>query len=186
MHHPACMPPSRAPGPTRGLKYSRCACCVGCVTVITHAHRWTFFRSCRARFKKRPGPILSAPKLCLRVCFLYPTCIPIDKSKNRQFRQDSHSCIYIHIFIHVYICIYMHMYTRKCVYVYMCVRVCIYVFIYICIHTRIHINVFTCKCTVCLEDITTDMGIYLYVYIYSYIFASVCVYMYTHVNVYYV
>ena len=173
MHHPACTPPSCAPGPTRGLKYSRCTCCVGCVTLhITHAHRWTFFRSFRARFKKRPGPILSAPKLCLRVCF----CIQHAYQQTHQKTDNSgriHIPVYIHIYLYMYIFVYIYIYIRKYVYIYICVCVCVYICIYIYMYTHTYtlIHVFTRKCIVCLEDITMDVGIYLYVYIYLYIFA---------------
>ena len=50
-------------------------------------------------------------------------------------------CIYIYMYIYVYICIYMYIYVYICIYMYIYVYICIYmyIYVYICIYMYIYV-----------------------------------------------
>ena len=75
-------------------------------------------------------------------------------------------CVYIHAIIYIYICVYMYIYMQSyiyiCMYIYMHIYMCVYVYIhaiiyiYACIYTCNHIYICVCIC------IYTCNHIYLY------------------------
>jgi len=140
-----------------------------------------FFSKLSRTIQEKARADIERTKALFTGMFLYPTCIPTDPSKNRQFRQDSHSCIYTHIFIYVYFCIYIHIYTKICVYIYMCVCVCVYMYLYIYVYT--HIYTYPCFHTQVhsMPRRHHDGCGYLFVcvHIFIYICISVCIHVYT-------
>jgi hypothetical protein len=79
-------------------------------------------------------------------------------------------CIYINIYMYIYICVYINIY----IFIYICMYEYIYTYIYMYIYVFIYMNMYICIC----------IYIYMFIYIYIYIYINPYIYIYEYIYIY--
>ena len=88
-----------------------------------------------------------------------------------------HDCMYVNIYIYVYInkqiCIYIYTYVNICVYIF----ICKYLYVYI----KKYFNIYTVY-----MSLFTYINVYIYIYtdIFTYIYRFTMIYTYMYINIY--
>ena len=74
-------------------------------------------------------------------------------------------CLYVNMYMYVYVCIWMYMYVNACICMYMYVYVCIcmYMYVYVCICMYMHVYVCICHVYVCICHVCVCMYVCMYV-----------------------
>ena len=89
-------------------------------------------------------------------------------------------CIYIYIYIQVYISTNIYLFTNFPLYLFTHIHIYIYTYIHIYIYTYIHIYIYTYIHTY----IYTYIHIYIYTYIHIYIYIYIHIHVYTYIHIY--